>query len=216
MGALDIGLGPILRYTDPRPLEGSPLTQGPGVGRVGGRIFSKLSVGAETPSTAGLRAEVKLEGFPAIWELERSMSALDATAEGRIPLPIGGTPPLLVLRAGGRHVWGNDFPVDESAFVGGSHSLRGFRHSRFAGRSSAFASAEVRIPVVDLEIVTKGRLGILGFEDVGRVWWDDEDSGTWHFGYGGGLWYETLDFLGRVMIAKGEETRYYIGLETPL
>jgi outer membrane protein assembly factor BamA len=122
---------------------------------------------------------------------------------------------MLVIGAGSRHVWGTDFPVDESAFVGGSHSLRGYRHSRYAGRTSAFASAELRLPLFELEIFTRGRFGVLGFQDVARVWWDEEESDTWHLGHGGGIWNETLGFLGRAMIAKGEEVRYYLGLETP-
>ena len=30
---------------------------------------------------------------------------------------------------------------------------------------------------------------MLAFSDVGRVWIPNEDSKTWHWGYGGGLWF---------------------------
>jgi hypothetical protein len=33
-----------------------------------------------------------------------------------------------------------------------------------------------------------GAVGILGFADVGRVWYDQESSSAWHNGYGGGIW----------------------------
>jgi hypothetical protein len=28
----------------------------------------------------------------------------------------------------------------------------------------------------------------VGYNDIGRVWADNENSSTWHDGYGGGLW----------------------------
>ena len=121
-----------------------------------------------------------------------------------------GTNATMVFRAGGRHVWGDGFPADESAFIGGKHSLRGYRHDRFAGRSSAYGAAEIRIPLFEMELMTRGRVGILGFEDVGRVWWDEaEESTRWHNGYGGGIWFESLGFYMSAAMARGEETRLY-------
>ena len=31
-------------------------------------------------------------------------------------------------------------------------------------------------------------IGIIGFNDVGRVWLEGENSKRWHHGYGGGVW----------------------------
>ena len=33
-----------------------------------------------------------------------------------------------------------------------------------------------------------GTVGVIGFNDVGRVWAKGEQSTTWHHGYGGGLY----------------------------
>jgi hypothetical protein len=33
-----------------------------------------------------------------------------------------------------------------------------------------------------------GEMGLLAFNDFGRVWVDGEDSDKWHHGFGGGFW----------------------------
>ena len=33
----------------------------------------------------------------------------------------------------------------------------------------------------------KGKIGLIGFVDQGRVWMQDDPSDKWHVGYGGGL-----------------------------
>jgi hypothetical protein len=216
LGTVDLGIGPILRYTDLRPTDGGPLEPGPGTARIGGRAIATATLGGSTLLDTKMEANLRVESFPTNWDLEHPFTSVDAEVESLIPLPVFGRPPRLVLRAGGRHVWGEAFPVDESAFVGGRSTLRGYRHDRFAGRSMAFGSAELRVPLFELELLTRGRFGVLGFEDVGRVWWDEEESGRWHSGHGAGIWFESLGFEGRFTVGKGEETRYYIGFTSGL
>lgn len=94
----------------------------------------------------------------------------------------------LALRAGGATNVGS-FPFFDASTLGSRENLRGYPGSRFAGRSAVFTNAELRAKVLDFNVyLLKGELGILGFSDYGRVWADDEDSGLWHHGYGGGLW----------------------------
>lgn len=93
-----------------------------------------------------------------------------------------------VVRIGGEHLIGN-YPFFKSAFLGGNEQLRGYRMTRFAGRSSAYQSIETRLRIHTLRtIVATGEYGLFGFVDNGRVWADNEISHTWHQGYGGGLW----------------------------
>ena len=33
-----------------------------------------------------------------------------------------------------------------------------------------------------------GEMGLFGLADVGRVWFDGEDSDKWHHAFGGGIW----------------------------
>jgi hypothetical protein len=216
LGEADLGLGGVVRYTDPRPREGSPLVAEPGMTRVGARAVFALQLPAGASERLGASIGLEAEGFPAVWNLESPLASVDGLGEMRIRIPLGGRAPDLTVRVGGRHVWGDSFPVDESAFIGGRETIRGYRYSRFAGRSSAFGSAELRVPLFELELLTRGRLGVLAFEDIGRVWWDTGDSRRWHSGYGGGLWFESLGFTMSAQVARGEETRYYLGFESPL
>ncbi|MDX1529908.1 MAG: BamA/TamA family outer membrane protein [Rhodothermales bacterium] len=101
----------------------------------------------------------------------------------------------LALRIGGAHVFG-DFPFYDAATLGGSENLRGYLSHRFTGRSAFYQNAELRLKLLTLNTyAAPGELGLLGFVDNGRVWFDDEDSSTWHQGYGGGLWFSVFDAL---------------------
>jgi len=87
-----------------------------------------------------------------------------------------------------------DFPFYEANTLGGKNNLRGHRSTRYAGRSSAYGNAELRLPIADFSgYIAIGNLGLLGFTDVGRVWTDGESSKLWHTGYGGGLWLALFD-----------------------
>jgi hypothetical protein len=46
------------------------------------------------------------------------------------------------------------------------------------------------LPLADLNgYIFRGKIGLSAFTDDGRVWMPEEQSSTWHVGYGGGLWY---------------------------
>jgi outer membrane translocation and assembly module TamA len=73
--------------------------------------------------------------------------------------------------------------------LGGTENLRGFRKYRFAGDKMAFANLDLRLHLFDFRgYLIPGSLGLLGFNDVGRVWFDTENSSAWHYGYGAGIW----------------------------
>ena len=102
-----------------------------------------------------------------------------------LPLPTQVT---LGLRAGGATNIGS-FEFFQANTLGGSENLRGYARTRFAGRSAAFANAELRAKLFDFNLyVAAGELGLFGFYDRGRVWADDEQSDVWHSGYGAGVW----------------------------
>ncbi len=97
--------------------------------------------------------------------------------------------------------------------LGGPGTVRGYRRERFAGRTAASASAELRIKLFDVNAyVLPLQVGALGFVDAGRVWADEAGScgvascdnlprlgaATYNgdglqLGYGGGLWIGVLD-----------------------
>jgi hypothetical protein len=54
----------------------------------------------------------------------------------------------------------------------------------------AYNSVELRAKLFDVKsYILPGALGLVGFNDVARVWIDDESSKKWHHSYGGGLYY---------------------------
>lgn len=74
--------------------------------------------------------------------------------------------------------------------------MRGYRGTRFSGRTSLYLNTDLRLSLFNIGgDVLPGRLGVLGFFDVGRVWADGETSDKWHPGYGGGLWYDVVGEL---------------------
>ena len=99
----------------------------------------------------------------------------------------------LAVRAGGAHTAGT-FPFYRANTLGGQTNLRGFRSTRFSGRTSAYTNVDLRVALFSVTwAALPGQVGALGFVDHGRVWTDGESSDTWHRGYGGGLWYDIVD-----------------------
>ncbi len=80
-------------------------------------------------------------------------------------------------------------------FLGGKTNLRGFRSNRFAGDNSFYQNTEVRFKITNIKsYVFNGQLGVSLFNDVGRVWFDGENSKRWHDGYGVGIWLVPFNF----------------------
>lgn len=100
----------------------------------------------------------------------------------------------LASRTGYAHNFG-DFVADEfynANTLGGRSNLRGFRKTRFYGRTSFYQNVDVRLKLFDFSsILFPGKFGIHGFYDVGRVW-AGESSNTWHSAVGTGLWIAPL------------------------
>jgi outer membrane protein assembly factor BamA len=155
----------------------------------------------------GATLELGASAFPAVWSLDRPYGEVHGTATtyARAQLPLE---PTLALRVGGQHVWGR-FPFHDAAFLGGASTLRGWDQQRFAGRSSLFGSAELRIFALKSFVLVPADVGLLGFVDAGRVYadGDDGDGGPWHTGIGGGIWFAPLTRANTVslQVAWGKE-----------
>nr|WP_319510695.1 BamA/TamA family outer membrane protein [uncultured Draconibacterium sp.] len=95
---------------------------------------------------------------------------------------------VFAFRAGGEKIFG-DYFFHDAAILDGKTNLRGFRKTRFYGDASAYLNSEIRFKLIDFKnYLLTGELGVLFFNDVGRVWLDGENSSKWHNGYGGGFW----------------------------
>jgi hypothetical protein len=93
------------------------------------------------------------------------------------------------VRSGLSTIFSNEYEFYQANTLGGTTNLRGYRRTRFSGRTSLYENAEVRwkLGTTNLYLI-KGNIGLLGFADGGRVWIPTESSDKWHWGYGGGFW----------------------------
>jgi hypothetical protein len=81
------------------------------------------------------------------------------------------------------------FEIPQAQYLSGTDNLRGYRRNRFAGRTVLYQNTEIRIRLLDFNTyLFPGSFGVHVFNDVGRVWMENEDSKRWHDGYGIGLW----------------------------
>jgi hypothetical protein len=123
--------------------------------------------------------------------------------------------PLSKITLGGRlateKIYGT-FPYYRAAYIGGGHSLRGFKSRRFAGDQAVSGTAEIRLHVTRQRIIFPSDMGLFIYSDGGRVWYGQESPGKWHITGGAGLYIAPLmrDFTIRASLARSDEgTRFY-------
>ncbi len=158
---------------------------GSGFGAAGVRTLLELDTRDHpTAATSGLHLVIAAQWYPALWDAVRPFGSLSAEAATYAST---GDPPraTLALRAGLAGVSGT-VPFHELVYIGGGTTVRGYPEQRFAGRSGAYANAELRLRVGWLSV---GDVGVLGLADAGRVWGEDDASRRWHAAGGGGLWF---------------------------
>ena len=167
--------------------------------------------------------EIGASAYPALWDVVESFAEVHGELSTYLTAKIP-TGPTLAVRVGGKKIWGL-FPFQESAFVGGWHTVRGFGEQRFAGDASVYGNAELRLDLIrSFSILWPARFGIVGLFDVGRVFLDQcpsteplvcvpDPSNTWHVGYGGGIWFTFLsrDNVLSISVARSvERTGLYL------
>jgi hypothetical protein len=222
-GILDVGLGLTGGFsnTEDEPntfLGENPDTYGAGqFGLVGALARLDLKTRqpghlVETADQARARLNVGAAYYPGLIDVGDAYGWLDA--EGATSLPLGLRRWEIGLRAGGRKIWGAA-PWFQSAFIGGSNSLRGWRAQRFAGDASLYGAVEGRLDLFDYRLVFPSTFGVLGLFDAGRVWVDGESPGGWHTGYGGGIWLAlrgTRSIVSAAYAESDEDSGLYVTL----
>ena len=118
--------------------------------------------------------------------------------------------PRIVLAS--RLGWGKNygkFEFPQAYYLGGTENLRGYRRDRFAGRTRLFNNTELRIKLADFNTyLFPGSLGVLIFNDVGRVWIDHENSTDWKVGNGIGVWVAPIRrFVIAAHLARSKEEK---------
>lgn len=114
----------------------------------------------------------------------------------------------------------------QAQILDGKTELRGFRKTRFYGDRKLYFNNEVRIRLTSFQsYLFPAHMGILGFYDVGRVWYKDPSthidptandgkSNAWHHGFGGGIWITpfNLTVLSTEVGHSNEGTLFYVRL----
>ena len=96
---------------------------------------------------------------------------------------------ILALRVGAAHN-SNGYSFYQANKLGLKSNLRGYRRERFTGDDIVFQNTDLRFRIARFKsFFLSGDMGIIGFNDFGRVWLDNESSNEWHHAYGGGFWF---------------------------
>jgi len=102
--------------------------------------------------------------------------------------PDGNSVLIIANRTGGGTYFGTA-DYFQQVKLGGPQTLRGYHTWRFTGRSTLYNNLEVRLKVFDFtSYLLPGSIGLIGFNDIGRVWSANDTSKAWHDGYGGGIY----------------------------
>lgn len=215
VGALDFG--PTFIWSDAETAPEAPITTLAPLG-TGSLARSGLRMTVELDKTdrdgvprRGWRLNAAAAGYPGLLDLPDPFAEMGAEAAAYLPLL--GSGPHLAVRGGGTTVTGT-IPVQHTPFVGGRTTLRGYDWERFRGDAAAYGSAELRAPVMPVEILIRWNMGVFALGDAGRVWVGAESPGGWHTAYGAGLWLEALDNVISAAWARGESHRFYLQMST--
>lgn len=196
----EVRVGPTLKYSNTEDQPGRIIDvlrpYGSGAfGQVGLRMdatFDERDIPAA--ATRGIRTAFGGSLYPPVWDVEEWFGELHLDA--RAYLTLRGVPlrPTLALRTGVKIVFGQ-FPFQEAAFLGDEATVRLGRQNRFAGRSSVYQNAELRLRLGRAMLVLPTDVGVFGLMDIGQVsrgrsatLWD----GRLHWAWGGGVWLAPL------------------------
>ncbi|HEU4697686.1 MAG TPA: hypothetical protein VFS40_00750 [Gemmatimonadales bacterium] len=214
-------LGPLLRYArtalDSNAVGipgGTPAPRGFGsYGELGLRLRGVMDTRdvASNPRR-GAHLALGAELFPALWDATGTVGAVEASGTTYLSASVPFTP-VLVLRAGGRRVWG-PYALVDAAWLGGAGTLRGWARDRFAGDAMVYGGAELRLRLFGLPAILPGEVGVHGLADAGRVRLRGEaapGADDWHTAFGGGVWLAPWDRDATLSVtaARGAEGTYF-------
>jgi outer membrane translocation and assembly module TamA len=129
-------------------------------------------------------------------------SNMEVYATTKIPSRVTG-----VIKLGGGKILSDSTKYFQALYLGQDNNLRGFRRNRYGGDAYLYGSLEFRIRVLNgNSFLFPGQVGVVVFNDIGRVWKNGEISNKWHYVYGGGVYY--VPFYSTIISAtmgKGED-----------
>ncbi len=217
-GSLFLNVGPMIKYSR------TDLDQDNLIGEMrpyGAEHFGQIGIKGElvydtrdivSAPTRGAFALLEGKYFPALWDVESGFGYLHIESSVYLQISSSSLEPTLAMRVGGERVFGK-YPFHEAAFIGGgglTHSgttVRGLYAQRFAGDSAVYGNSELRCRLSDIYFFFPGEIGLFVLGDIGRIYFEGENSKTWHSAFGGGIW---ISFLGRkntfsISLARSDE-----------
>lgn len=142
----------------------------------------------------GSYINIRLQGYKGINDFSKSFAQLISEIAFYKSLNARSTI-VIADRIGGVIGLGNT-AFYQSAFIGGHENLLGYRQYRLAGQHSFYNNFELRMKLADIaSYIIPGQFGIIGFWDAGRVWEKHDNSGKWHQGKGGGIYFAPASVL---------------------
>ena len=145
--------------------------------------------------TRGIRWVNKLTLYQPLNKYGQSLNKIESDmviyASLKIPARVIG-----VIKMGAGHIFNDSIEYFQALSLGQNNVLRGFRKNRFSGTSLAYGSLELRIKLFESRsYILPGQVGLIVFNDIGRVWYTDEDSRKWHYAAGGGFYYNPFNLV---------------------
>lgn len=157
-----------------------------------GIVFDNLN--KEFLPTRGVSFKTELTSLVGLNDDSRQLTKLtaDMTLHSSFNDP---TRIIFVLRSGYGHIFNKNYEYFQALTLGANNYLRGFTKDRFAGKSRLYISFEARYRLfTSKSYIIPGDVGLLGFNDAGRVWVKDGTSHKWHDSFGGGLYFAPFNF----------------------
>jgi outer membrane protein assembly factor BamA len=156
----------------------------------------------------GSYVNIRLSSYKGISSAARSFTQLSPEVALYKPLNARATI-ILAERFGGTLGFGNP-GFYQLAMLGGHNNLQGYNQYRFAGQHSFYNNLELRIKLADFAgYILPGQFGISGFWDAGRVWQKNDNSGKWHHGIGGGIYFAPASMLVANLVMGHSEEGWY-------
>ncbi len=146
-------------------------------------LYNLHFVNDSTVPTKGIVFTAKAGYLQNLKESSRSVGDFNGNLKIFIPLVAHFS---IASVIGGHTVTGSP-EFYQYASLGGGQDVRAFRQNRFWGKTSFFASNELRYIKDVKSHIYNGKIGLHTFFDNGRVWLPGENSNVWHSGYGVGF-----------------------------
>ncbi|WP_207421492.1 BamA/TamA family outer membrane protein [Desertivirga brevis] len=217
---LRINLGPSLQYTNLKNSENrerfvglpnSPFANAEEFTKGKAHIGAFAEIEFDTRDNIvlaqkGVNFHVRVQGYEGVKQFSNQFAQIIPELSVYLPFNKSKTF-VLANRIGGMFTRGEQ-TFNQTAFLGSHDNLFGYTRFRFAGDHSLYNNLETRINLPNfLRYLIPGKIGLVGFYDVGRVWLEENDnSSKWHQGVGGGIYITPFNkFIFRGVVGFSEE-----------